>query len=68
MTDKSLTCNFCHVAPQGDDKRVVREGKAYCPHHTPDKTGKPVLNAAQRFRLQSQPVLRYTNSGPMKVN
>jgi hypothetical protein len=51
MTDKSLICEFCRVRPQGDDKRVIVNGKAYCPHHQPNRTGKPLLSVAQLVNL-----------------
>jgi hypothetical protein len=36
--DDNRTCAYCHQIAQGDDKRVLRDGKVYCPYHTPDKT------------------------------
>lgn len=75
---KSLhSCTFCHTAIHPDDGIAWQGENPYHKWHTPDKTNKlepkqeQVLQKRdQSFHrsLREQPVLHYTNSGPVKVN
>jgi hypothetical protein len=51
---KSIYCEFCHVAIHSSERPAMVNGLPYHRHHTPEKTGKPKLNAVQLAALPSK--------------